>query len=192
MTSSFPTSSAEFYALRDDRTNRCTAVTSYQDATCMLYLSSSHVERRSAQVTFLAAANLLSRWCRRVTLVAPCAALHPSLGPGSANVVEVALEQMRDANPFGSFHAQDSRSHFQHDVALCVEDHIPELPATRLVFVNAAGWLAGISLERPSPILRHRERELHRSDRCSVFRSCTGLQDGFGSPRRPSLARRRV
>ena len=154
MTSSFPTSSAEFYALRDDRTNRCTAVRSYQDATCMLYLSSSHAERRSAQVTFLVAASLLSRWCRRVTLVAPRAALHPSLGSGSANVVEVALKQMRDADPFGSFHAQDFRSHSQHDVALCVEDHIPELPAARLVFVNAAGWQAGISLEGPFPILR--------------------------------------
>ena len=108
MTSSFPTSSAEFYALRDDRTNRCTAVRSYQVATCMLYLSSSRAEKRSAQVTFLVAASLLSRWCRRVTLVAPRAALHPSLGSESANVVEVALKQMRDADPFGSFHAQDS------------------------------------------------------------------------------------
>ena len=46
------------------------------------------------------------------------------------------------------------RSHSQYDVALCVEDHIPELPAARLVFVNAAGWLAGISLEKPFSILR--------------------------------------
>ena len=61
---------------------------------------------------------------------------------------------MRDADPFGSFHTQDFRSHSQHDVALCVEDHIPELPAARLVFVNAAGWQAGISLEGPFPILR--------------------------------------
>ena len=154
MTSSFPTSAVEFYALRDDRTNRCTAVRSYQDATCILYLSSSLAEGKSAQVTFLAAANLLSRWCRHVTLVAPRAALHPALGSGSANVVEAALKQMRDADPFGSFHAQDSHLYSQHDVALCVGDHIPELPAARLVFVNAVGWLAGISLKGPCPISR--------------------------------------
>ena len=162
MTSSFPTSSSEFYALRDDRTNRCTEVRSYQDAACILYLSASHAERRSAQVTFLAAANLLSRWCRRVTLVAPRAALHPALGSGSANVVETALKQMRDADPFGSFHAHDSCLHSQHDIALCLGDHIPELPAARLG-VCQRGWLASRHFPRKAVSnLAHRERELRR------------------------------
>ena len=103
MNSSFPTAAAEFYALRDDRTNRCTPLRSYQDATCILYLSSSFAETRAAQVTFLAAANLLSRWCRHVTLVAPHATLDSAPGSRSDNVVEAALKQMKDADPFGSF-----------------------------------------------------------------------------------------
>ena len=154
MTNSFPVSAAEFYALRDDRTNRCTAVSRYQDTACILCLSSSLAETRAAQVTFLAAANLLSRWCRRVTLVAPRAALPPALGSRSDNVVEAALKQMRDADPFGSFHAQNSPPRSQHDIALCVGDDVPKLPAARSVFINAVGWLAGISLEGPSPISR--------------------------------------
>lgn len=154
MTSSFPTSAAEFYELRDDRTNRCTAVRGYQNTTCILYLSSSLAETKAAQVTFLAAANLLSRWCRRVTLVAPCVALHPALGSPSGNLIETALKQMRDADPFGSFCAQDSPPQSVHDIALCVGDDVPELPAARPVFVNAVGWLASISQKRPSPILR--------------------------------------
>lgn len=64
MNSSIPKSADAFYALRDERTNRCTESRSYQEVTCVLNLSPSLAEARAAQVTFLAAANLLSRWCR--------------------------------------------------------------------------------------------------------------------------------
>ena len=151
MTNNFPSSAAEFYALRDDRTNRCIGAKCYQDSSCVLYLSSTVAETRAAQVTFLVGANLLSRWCRRVTLVAPRTVLHPALGSRS-NVLEAALNQMRDADPFGSYQAQESPPRFQHDVALCVGDEVPELPVARPVSVNACGWLAGISRDVASPI----------------------------------------
>ena len=149
MDTSFPTTAAEFYALRDDRTNRCTALSSYQNASCILCLSSALAEAKAAQVVFLVAANLLSRWCRRVTLVAPYTSLHADLGSRPDNLVEVALKQMRDADPFGSFDAQNSPPDSQHDLGLCVGDNIPELRVTVPVFVNARGWLASISRKRP-------------------------------------------
>ena len=152
MSNSFPPSATEFYALRDDRTNRCTSLRRYQYATCILYLSPSLAEDKTAQVIFLAAANLLSRWCRYVTLVAPQVALHPNLDSKSDSLVEAALHQMRDADPFGSFDAQRSIPHCKHDIALCVVDDIPKLPVVHAVFVNAEGWLASVSLKEPFSI----------------------------------------
>lgn len=149
MNSSFPTSASDFYTLRDERTNRCTRVRCYQDVTCILHLSSHLADTKSAQVTFLAAANLLSRWCRRVTLVAPRIALHSDLNCETSDLVEAALKQMKDADPFGSFDAPSSAPSTHHELALCVGSEVPKLPVTRAVFVNAAGWLAGISTEKP-------------------------------------------
>ena len=153
MTNNFPSSAAEFYALRDDRTNRCLAVKGYQDTSCILHLSSTVAETKAAQVTFLVGANLLSRWCRRVTLVAPRGAMHRDFGSGS-DMLDAALEQMKDADPFGSFQAQDFLPRSDHDVALCVGNDVPELRVARHVFVNANGWLAGVSRNGPSQISR--------------------------------------
>ena len=153
MNNDFTTSAAEFYALRDDRTNRCISLRQYQSTTCILYLSPSLAENKIAQATFLTAANLLSRWCRYVTLVAPQVTIHPDLDCGFDSLVESALHQMRDADPFGFFDASSCTPHSKHDIALCIVDNIPQLPVTHAVFVNAEGWLASISLERPLLIL---------------------------------------
>ena len=176
MNNDFPTSASEFYALRDDRTNRCTPLRRYQDATCILYLSSSVAEMRDAQVTFSAAANLLSRWCRRVTLVAPLRTIpYPPLGSKSDNLVEIALKQMRDADPFGSFQAQDSPPHIQHDTALCIGNDLPELPVVCPVFVNANGWLAGISRRGPA-LISHTEQEICVG---AIAAACLGVAQVF-------------
>ena len=153
MSGSFPTSAGEFYALRDERTDRLTQVRRYQEVTCVLYLSPSLAETRSAQVTFLAAANLLSRWCRTVTLVAPRVALHPDLNYGSSDLVKTALNQMVDADPFGSFDGRSTPPTSAHDLALCIGGvDAAALSVDRAVFVSAAGWMAGVSAKRPSPI----------------------------------------
>ena len=99
----FPNSPEEFYALRDDRTNRCISNRSYQSTVCAVSLSPEIAQTLSGQVMFLAAANLLSRWCRTVTLVVAPIAPHPLLGLGTNDLSEAILSQMRDADPFGAF-----------------------------------------------------------------------------------------
>lgn len=152
MNCSFPSVPDEFYALRDERTDRCTQLRRYQQVTCILYLSPSLAETKAAQVTFLAAANLLSRWCRQVTLVAPRVPLHPDLNYGSCDLVESALDQMADADPFGSFRHQSRLPSADHAIALCVGGADAARSAAQAVFVNATGWLASVSKKRPIPI----------------------------------------
>ena len=176
MKPSFPVSAADFYKLRDGRTNRCISQRHYHEATCILCISSSCAKTRTAQVIFLVAANLLSRWCRHVTLVAPQVGLHPGLGStSSGGLVEAALRQMGDADPFGVF---DSRTHpprSRHDQALCVGDASFQLPVGRSVFVSADRWLAGVSKETPPPL------PLSGNGNCmgAVAAACLGIGQVF-------------
>lgn len=146
--STFPGSASEFYALRDDRTNRCVDRHSYQQTQCTLHLGHRASSTRRGQVAFLAAANLLSRWCRHVELVTPTRVLHPELGLGDSDLADFALRQMRNADPFGTFRRRSDDDTTSAGIALCVGDAIPSgVPST--VFVASGGWLGALSLDSP-------------------------------------------
>lgn len=144
----FPSSSDEFYGCRDDRTNRCTDRRDYQDAGVAVYLTPALAGTRTGQVMLLASANLLSRWCRHVTLMVPPVRPRPSLGGRWSDLADAALAQMRDADPFGTF-SRCADSVPTSEIALCIGEEAPELPATHRVFINAAGWAACISRDQP-------------------------------------------
>jgi hypothetical protein len=144
---SFPTTAEEFYALRDDRTNRCAGASDYQNANCAVIVPATAASCALTQTTLIVAANVLSRWCRRVTLALPEVIVHPSLGFGDRPLGELVLAVMRDADPFGEFHvtgdapaAGDIKLHIGAEAAAWS-------PST--VFVSASGWLASVSMERP-------------------------------------------
>jgi hypothetical protein len=84
-----------------------------------------------------------------VTIVAPPTDLRCKLGSSASEIGEGAIAQMRDADPFGTFvlgrHAENS----DYRLVLCIGDDAPGLSGTGRVFINSAGWLAGISRVRP-------------------------------------------
>jgi hypothetical protein len=93
----------------------------------------------------LAAANLLSRWCRRVTIVAPAVSVHPALKMGDRGLGELVLDQMLDADPFGAF-AIAGAGATPGGIELQIgADATP----SSSVSINASGWLAALSLGRP-------------------------------------------
>jgi hypothetical protein len=143
--SEFPNSPEEFYALRDDRTNRCISNGVYQSAVCAVVLSPEIAHTLSGQVMFLAAANLLSRWCRTVTLVVAPVAPHPLLGLGMDDLAEATLSQMRDADPFGGFRV--ATSPVTSEIALVIGPHDQAVTASATVFIDSAGWLASIGYD---------------------------------------------
>ena len=145
--STFPSTPEEFYALRDDRTNRCVTSGDYQRIGCAVYLASNQAATADGQTMLLVAANLLSRWCRRVTIALPSTVAHPELGSGDLG--RLVLAQMQDADPFGEFQVVDIESAALSDVALCIGGRPPRASSGTTVFISASGWLAGLSYQQP-------------------------------------------
>jgi hypothetical protein len=131
----FPTSAADFYRRRDDRTDRCVTTSLYQTKTCVVTTEDGLLLSKSGRVMIIVVANLLSRWCRNVTMVLPATAR--TLG-------QHLLAQMRDADPFGTFRivtsaaAADLHLHLGADIR-------PE--SNQHVGVSAFGWYAALTYD---------------------------------------------
>jgi hypothetical protein len=143
----FSTSSEDFYKLRDDRTNRCSYSRKYQNTACKVHVSPPAASTPTAQTMLLVAANLLSRWCRKVTIIMPPVEVHPELGVGSGDFAELVLAQMHDADPFGDFQIVVGGD-VTAQVALCVGGDSRSRSSPATVFIDASGWLASISTRR--------------------------------------------
>ena len=153
---SFPSTAEEFYARRDDRTNRCIGTREYQRTGCVVCVAPERAATAGGQTMLLAAANLLSRWCRHVTIAVPPTVAHSSVGAGDLG--ELVLAQMRDADPFGDFRIVGTESATSSDVMLCIGGPTPRAVSGLTVFITASGWLAGLS-QRQALTLPHDETD---------------------------------
>src|SRR5437867_4240433 len=79
VTNEFPETAAEFYARRDDRTNRYLIKPMHATKGVRLTADYNSLETVSGQLIFLVSCNLLSRWCRTVYLDIRDIKLHPQL-----------------------------------------------------------------------------------------------------------------
>lgn len=146
MTESFPELATAFYTKRDDRTNRCVSDRAYQSVGCVVSADPTALETPTGQVLFVAACNLLSRWCRRVELLLTDTD-PPTLEPGPSapdeNLYGSILALMHDADPFGAFDVVVKAS------GNCrLQLHVGPQPtrfAEHLVVATAHGWDAGLA-----------------------------------------------
>jgi hypothetical protein len=145
----FPQTAEEFYALRDDRTNRCVTARDYQQTKCLVTIDDALLDTLAGQVMLVTACNLLSRWCRSVAVVIPQGSPHPQLALQEKSLGDAVLAQMHDADPFGRFEIL-RHSSGPGDVLLHIGDRVTA-SAARQVAVNASGWYAALShpLARP-------------------------------------------
>ncbi len=139
----FPTSPDEFYRLRDDRTNRIVSNASYQSTHCVVSAEPSVSYSLTGQVMLLATCNLLSRWCRYVTLAIADQSVPVHERLGSGRLGEVILDLMHDADPFGVFRGSEQTNH-PRALFLHVGSHADTTDAP-LTVINASGWLAAIT-----------------------------------------------
>jgi hypothetical protein len=136
----FPDTADEFYLLRDDRTNRAGVGRMYTSRSVSVTADPDLLRTEAGQTLFLGSCNLLSRWCRRVSIhVEDCPG---ALGPGmlAASLIDTAVSQMRDADPFGVF-AQSGDDPNSSDLRLhvgvqCDDNRIPT------TLISASGWNA--------------------------------------------------
>ena len=136
----FPTDAKTFYARRDHRTNAYGHVdVQYAEQNVLIPAQSGVLASFAGQVMFLVSCNLLARWCRRVTLAVPENSLQSRFRIGG-ELTDVALETMRDADPFGTFCRAPA---LEADLHLHIGDDCPRL-AARSTILTCAGWLAGV------------------------------------------------
>lgn len=141
-----PSTREEFYRRRDDRTNRCVQSSAYQDVHCAVHVAADRAGTADGQTMLLAATNMLSRWCRRVTIVLPMSRV--DLLDGTGDLGTAVLAQMRDADPFGDFRVVDGECPGSTDVMLCIGER-QQGASVPIVLVDSSGWLAALSYGDP-------------------------------------------
>lgn len=165
----------EFYRLRDDRTNSCVGRAPFANAKVALSIDAQAAESLAGQVAFLLTANLTSRWCRAIRVMAPPTAVHGLLGfvqPGAADLGELTLRTMQAADPYGDFQAG-----LPDDEAwLCV--HVGAKPSIASAFrIGAKGWLAVAGDQVGDDVLLNSER--HGEVVAAILASCVGVAWAF-------------
>lgn len=136
----FPSTAAEFYRLRDHRTELYSGVMpAYTGRSVRVTINPCTVQTYPGQVMLMITANLLSRWCRRVDLQIPNVPVHARFElPGS--LPDLALKVMRDADPFGDFSVRSS-STFDLHVHVGEDCSAGAIPTT---VISACGWYASV------------------------------------------------
>jgi len=129
-----------FYAARDSRTTPCAGQEDYRYARVVLSIDEAEANILSGQVSFLIAANLLSRWCRHIRFVAPSVSLLPRaatrLAQGGGNLGEAATRIAQGADPYGDFGVGTPPWAVDHHL------HVGRQAASHAYPILGRGWLA--------------------------------------------------
>ncbi|MEW6732144.1 MAG: ThiF family adenylyltransferase [Acidobacteriota bacterium] len=168
----FPSISDDFYSLRDDRTNRCISDRQYQKARCLVTIDIDLLKSYSGQVMLAVVCNLLSRWCRYVTIIIPNTT--PSLiSSDRKELKDIILTQMTDADPFGFFKVTDQEDN-KVDVQIHLGNDFKKI-VSKYVIINASDWYATISNSSPI-VLTH-----SNSKNClgAIAAACLGVAQVF-------------
>ncbi len=157
MNDSFPKSdlaAKEFYSHSQDRIRRYLGGDFFESISIALVASRESVQSYSGQVFVLIATNLLSRFCRDVTLSIPDVSLHPHLvQPPNQRLIERVQSEMYGANPYGNFEqGKIIPKHVDYILQLGKRDN-QKLSAN--LVADGDGWVAYIGRNDQSPFEKH-------------------------------------
>jgi hypothetical protein len=130
----------EFYAERDDRTDRCVDSPAYQQAQLSVVLDPWYAETLAGQVAILIIANLCARWCRNVRFSVPRVMVHPRvrslvIGEPQGVLEDAVVSTAQATDPFGTFDIDPPSSDAVHL-------HVGGGTGVNELSVRGAGWLA--------------------------------------------------
>jgi hypothetical protein len=129
----------EFYRLRDDRTNRLTDSLDYHELRVRVIASPQAVNTFCGQVQLLIVANMLARWCRNVEFGFQDAPLGNLLRVNGCNTLHERINfEVREADPFGSFLFELTRSNSAQYTIKVGGDWTPEEPVD--FTIDSTGW----------------------------------------------------
>ena len=139
----------EFYAVRDDRTNRISDGTDYRDAAILVAGEREVLSTYAGRVAARTTLNLLSRFARNVDVDFPSVPSDGELAPAAPTLAEQSIEQMRAADPHGRFNCTRSPDPSSYDCIVAVGNADFEAGATPVIRIDGGGWLARVVRDEP-------------------------------------------
>jgi len=139
----------EFYAARDDRTNRISDGTDYRDAAILVAGEREVLSTYAGRVAARTTLNLLSRFARNVDVDFPSVPSDDELAPDIPTLAEQSIEQMRAADPHGHFNCTSSPDPPSYDCIVAVGNADFEAGATPVIRLDGGGWLARVVRDEP-------------------------------------------
>lgn len=130
----------EWYRLRNDRTNRVDNIVLDSSAKRIgIYIGNEAVRDYSMQVLSFLTVNILSRWCRKLTI--QISEEIESILPGRSGSLRSIIEKsVKDADPFGDF-IFDAVGQNSCDIILKIGRSTEGLK--NAFWVDSDGWIAG-------------------------------------------------
>jgi hypothetical protein len=140
----FSLSKDEWYTLRDDRTKRVDGISGFEDFS--LGITIDQTTSFASQVMAVIALNILSRWCRKITIemqVDSICLLPYKNGEFLSNVLG---QMMSDADPYGEF-VFGSVDEDRVNEILIIGDSQKAYGKPH-VWINGSGWISGIGYSK--------------------------------------------
>lgn len=135
----------EFYAARDDRTDRLSDGTDYRDAAILVAGEREVLSTYSGRVTARTTLNLLSRFARNVDVSFPSVTADDELGPAAPTLAEQSLRQMWAADPHGRFGWIRGPDPSSYDCIIAIGNPDLEASDTPTIRLDGGGWLARVA-----------------------------------------------
>jgi hypothetical protein len=139
----------EFYAVRDDRTNRISNETDYRDAAILVAGEHNVLSTYAGRVTARTILNLLSRFARNVDVAFPSVPSDDDLPPAAPTLAEQSIQQMQAADPHGRFSCINSPDPSSYDCIVAVGNPDLEPGTTSTIRLDGGGWHARVVQDRP-------------------------------------------
>ena len=167
----FPLDEKTWYRKRDDRTDRVENIDGYQNFRVGVIIDSKIKESFSLQCMTLLTCNMLTRWCRRVTIDMPeCnSLLHENDQFDFRNYVKQLISKI---DPYGKFEFEKI-----NDVdGVLVSGENEKESREEYVWINASGWIAGCGFGNPKTPLKEQGQ---RNPIGPAFAACMGVAEIF-------------
>jgi len=147
----------EFYAARDDRTNKISDGTDYRDAAILVAGERDVLSTYAGRVAARTTLNLLSRFARNVDVAFPSVPADNELAPTASTLAEQSIKQMRAADPHGRFGLTRTPDPSSYDCIVAVGNPDLESGTTPTIRLDGGGWLARVVRDAPVEPLHCRD-----------------------------------
>jgi hypothetical protein len=161
---------------RDDRTDRIVGVNeNYKSAAVRIFISEDCRSSYSTQVMAIVAANILARWCNKISIVAKAEYRCLLTRHSSSSIQDIIKQVVIAANPFCELNITDESNDGKNNHFNLIIGNFPIGKIDNYVWINSNGWLAGYGFNTYYAIDSSEKRNVLGAS----FAACLGVSEIF-------------